>query len=108
MPRETILVVDDDRLVRWSLQQKLQNLGYHVSVAEDGATALGRVQIDNPDLVTLDMRLPDMTGIEVLTELRKRQITVPVIMITGYGVVDDAVKSLKLGAYDFIEKPINF
>ena len=108
MPKETVLVVDDERLVRWSLQQKLQQWGYHVSLAEDGATALGRVQIDNPDLITLDMKLPDMTGIEVLTELRKRGIAVPVIMITAYGVIDDAVNSLKLGAYDFIEKPINF
>jgi DNA-binding NtrC family response regulator len=108
MPKETILVVDDERLVRWSLQQKLQQLGYNVSLAEDGATALGRVQIDNPDLITLDMKLPDMTGIEVLTQLRNRQVSVPVIMITAYGVIDDAVRCLRLGAYDFIEKPINF
>jgi two-component system response regulator AtoC len=108
MPKETILVVDDERLVRWSLQQKLEQWGYHVSLAEDGATALGRVQLDNPDLITLDVKLPDMTGIEVLSELRKRNVQVPVIVITAFGVVDDAVRSLKLGAYDFIEKPINF
>ncbi len=108
MPKETILVVDDERLVRWSLQQKLEQWGYNVSLAEDGATALGRVQLDNPDLITLDVKLPDMTGIEVLSELRKRAIQVPVIVITAFGVVDDAVRSLKLGAYDFIEKPINF
>ncbi len=108
MPKETVLVVDDERLVRWSLQQKLQQWGYNVSMAEDGATALGRVQIDNPDLITLDIKLPDTTGIEVLSELRNRNVNVPVIMITAFGVVDDAVRSLKLGAYDFIEKPINF
>ena len=108
MPKETILVVDDERLVRWSLQQKLEQWGYHVSLAEDGATALGRIQLDNPDLVTLDVKLPDMTGIEVLSELRNRNIKIPVIVITAFGVVDDAVRSLKLGAYDFIEKPINF
>ncbi len=108
MPKETILVVDDERLVRWSLQQKLEQWGYNVSLAEDGSTALGRVQIDNPDLITLDVKLPDMTGIEVLSELRKRSVFVPVIVITAFGIVDDAVRSLKLGAYDFIEKPINF
>jgi two-component system, NtrC family, response regulator AtoC len=108
MPKETILVVDDERLVRWSLQQKLEQWGYHVSLAEDGATALARVQLDNPDLITLDIKLPDMTGIEVLSELRNRNYQVPVIVITAFGVVDDAVRSLKLGAYDFIEKPINF
>ena len=108
MPKETILVVDDERLVRWSLQQKLERWGYHVSLAEDGATALARVHLDNPDLITLDVKLPDLTGIEVLSELRKRNVQVPVIVITAFGVVDDAVRSLKLGAYDFIEKPINF
>jgi DNA-binding NtrC family response regulator len=108
MPKETILVVDDERLVRWSLQQKLEQWGYHVSLAEDGATALGRIQLDNPDLITLDIKLPDMTGIDVLSELRKRNVQIPVIVITAFGVVDDAVRSLKLGAYDFIEKPINF
>jgi two-component system response regulator AtoC len=108
MPKETILVVDDERLVRWSLQQKLEHWGYHVSLAEDGTAALARAQLDNPDLITLDVKLPDMTGIEVLSELRKRNIQVPVVVITAFGVVDDAVRSLKLGAYDFIEKPINF
>jgi two-component system response regulator AtoC len=108
MPKETILVVDDERLVRWSLQQKLEQWGYHVNLAEDGATALGRIQLDNPDLITLDVKLPDMTGIDVLSELRNRNVQIPVIVITAFGVVDDAVRSLKLGAYDFIEKPINF
>jgi two-component system response regulator AtoC len=108
MPKETILVVDDERLVRWSLQQKLEQWGYHVSLAEDGATALGRIQLDNPDLITLDVKLPDMTGIDVLSELRNRNVKIPVIVITAFGIVDDAVRSLKLGAYDFIEKPINF
>jgi two-component system response regulator AtoC len=108
MPKETILVVDDERLVRWSLQQKLEQWGYHVSLAEDGAAALSRIQLDNPDLITLDVKLPDMTGIDVLAELRKRNIQIPVIVITAFGIVDDAVRSLKLGAYDFIEKPINF
>jgi two-component system, NtrC family, response regulator AtoC len=108
MPKETILVVDDERLVRWSLQQKLEQWGYHVSLAEDGASALARIQLDNPDLITLDVKLPDMTGIDVLSELRSRNIQIPVIVITAFGVVDDAVRSLKLGAYDFIEKPINF
>ncbi len=100
--------MDDERLVRWSLQQKLEQWGYHVSLAEDGATALGRIQLDNPDLITLDVKLPDMTGIQVLSELRTRNLQVPVIVITAFGIVDDAVRSLKLGAYDFIEKPINF
>jgi DNA-binding NtrC family response regulator len=108
MPKETILVVDDERLVRWSLQQKLEQWGYNVCLAENGAAALNRIQLDNPDLITLDVKMPDMTGIDVLLEMRRRNIQIPVIVITAFGVVDDAVRSLKLGAYDFIEKPINF
>jgi DNA-binding NtrC family response regulator len=108
MPKETILIVDDEHLVRWSLQQKLEQWGYHVSQAEDGATAIGRVQIDNPDLITLDMKLPDMSGLEVLEKLRNRGVNVPVIMITAFGAIENAVHSLKLGAYDYIEKPLNF
>ncbi len=76
MPKETILVVDDERLVRWSLQQKLEQWGYHVSLAEDGNAALSRIQLDNPDLITLDVKLPDITGIDVLAELRKRNIQI--------------------------------
>lgn len=108
MPKETILVVDDDRLVRWSLQHKFEQWGYQVSLAENGPSALNHIQADNPDLITLDVKMPDMTGVEVLLEMRRRNIQIPVLVITASGVVDDAVRSLKLGAYDYIEKPINF
>jgi two-component system response regulator AtoC len=108
MPKETILVIDDEPIVRSILRRKLELWGYRVSQAENGAAALDRLQIDPPDLITLDIKLPDMSGVEVLKKLRKRMIQVPVIVITAFGVIDDAVQCLKLGAYDFIEKPINF
>jgi DNA-binding NtrC family response regulator len=108
MPKQTILVVDDERLIRWSVKQKLEHWGYHVSEAEDASTALARVQIDNPDLVTLDIRLPDMSGLDVLRDIKQRNPKLPVIMITAYGAVDLAVDALRLGAFDFVEKPINF
>src|SRR3990172_2661993 len=108
MPKQTILVVDDEKLIRWSVKQKLEHWGYQVAEAEDGGTALGRVQIDNPDLVTLDIRLPDMSGLDVLKEIKQRNPKLPVIMITAYGAVDLAVDALRLGAFDFVEKPINF
>ncbi|MBI1746761.1 MAG: sigma-54-dependent Fis family transcriptional regulator [Acidobacteria bacterium] len=108
MGKETILVVDDERLLRWSLKQKLMSWGYRVIEAEDGATTLSRIVIDTPDLITLDIRLPDTSGIALLSELKSKNPNIPIIMITAYGTIDDAVRCLKTGAYDFIEKPINF
>ncbi|MDR1727257.1 MAG: sigma-54 dependent transcriptional regulator [Acidobacteriota bacterium] len=108
MQKDTVLVVDDDPLLRRAFQRKLEERGCHVIFAGDGATALSRIQADTPDIVTLDVKMPDMSGMDVLLELRRRRAQVPVIMVTAFGVVDDAVRSLKLGAYDFIEKPVNF
>jgi two-component system response regulator AtoC len=108
MPRESILIVDDEKLIRWSMKQKLGSWGYQVSEAEDIQEALRKISQETPDLVTLDIKLPDGSGIELLKEIKENHPTLPVIMITAFGVVDVAVQALKLGAYDFIEKPINF
>ncbi|MFN8005799.1 MAG: sigma-54 dependent transcriptional regulator [Terriglobia bacterium] len=108
MPHENILIVDDEKLIRWSMKQKLESWGYQVSEAEDIQEAARRIGQEIPDLVTLDIKLPDGSGIELLKEIKETHPTLPVIMITAFGVVDVAVQALKLGAYDFIEKPINF
>lgn len=108
MPRENILIVDDEKLIRWSMRQKLGSWGYQVSEAEDIQEALRKISQETPDLVTLDIKLPDGSGIELLKEIKENHPALPVIMITAFGVVDVAVQALKLGAYDFIEKPINF
>ena len=108
MPRANILIVDDEKLIRWSMKQKLESWNYDVSEAEDLRHARSLLQQENPDLVTLDIKLPDGNGIEFLKEIRELHPGTPVIMITAFGVVDVAVQALKLGAYDFIEKPINF
>ena len=108
MPRENILIVDDEKLIRWSMKQKLESWGHQVSEAEDIQEALRRISQETPDLITLDIKLPDGSGIELLKEIKESHPALPVIMITAFGVVDVAVQALKLGAYDFIEKPINF
>lgn len=105
---KTILVVDDEKLLRWSLRQKLEAAGYQVVEAETAAEAGQLFRENQPDLVTLDIRLPDSNGLKVLLEIKKRSPETPVIMITAYGVVDDAVKALQIGAFDYLEKPINF
>ena len=108
MASEKILVVDDERLVRWSLRQKCEEWGYHVVEAEAGEPALKLAQHESPDLVLLDVRLPDLSGLEVLDQLKKNGDARAVIMITADPQLDDVKAALKLGAYDFVGKPLDF
>jgi two-component system response regulator AtoC len=108
MARETILVVDDENLIRWSMKQKLESWNFQVLEASSIQQAMARLQSDQPDLVTLDIKLPDGSGIDLLRKIREDLPQLPVILITAFGAVDVAVQALKMGAYDFIEKPINF
>jgi len=108
MPAEKIMIVDDERLVRWSLRQKCEEWGYHVIEADSGGPALKLAQRESPDLVLLDVRMPDLTGIEVLDELKKNGDARAVIMITADPQLDDVKAALKLGAYDFVGKPVDF
>ncbi|HEY2931949.1 MAG TPA: sigma-54 dependent transcriptional regulator [Acidobacteriota bacterium] len=105
---KTILIVDDERLLRWSLRQKLESWSYGVLEAESGVAALQTLEAQPVDGLTLDMRLPDLRGLELLIKIKKQWPDLPVVMITGHGSVEDAVRALQLGAFDFLEKPINF
>ena len=102
------MVVDDERLVRWALRQKCEEWGYHVIEADSGVPALKLAEKESPDLVLLDVRMPDLTGIEVLDQLKKSGDARAVIMITADPQLDDVKAALKLGAYDFVGKPVDF
>lgn len=102
-----ILVVDDEKLIRWTLEQHLVKEGYDVVTAESAEKGLQIILDDEPDLVLLDNRLPEMTGLELLEKLKAQERGLIVIMITAYGLVETAVKAMKLGAYDYISKPFN-
>src|SRR5579859_5658748 len=108
MPAEKILVVDDERLVRWSLRQKCEEWGYQVVEAAAGEPGLRLAQHESPDLILLDVRLPDLNGLQVLEQLKKNGDAKAVIMITADPQLDDVKSALKLGAYDFIGKPLDF
>jgi two-component system response regulator AtoC len=108
MGAEKILVVDDERLVRWSLRQKCEEWGFHVVEAEAGQPALKVAQHESPDLALLDVRLPDMSGLEVLEQFKKNGDVRAVIMITADPQLDDVKTAIKLGAYDFVGKPLDF
>jgi two-component system, NtrC family, response regulator AtoC len=108
MPEEKILIVDDERLVRWALKQKCEEWGYHVLEAENGTSALRLAHTELPDLIMLDIRLPDVSGMEVLHRLKEDGVARAVIMITADPQFDDVKTACKLGAFDFVGKPLNF
>ncbi|MBI1735722.1 MAG: sigma-54-dependent Fis family transcriptional regulator [Candidatus Rokubacteria bacterium] len=103
-----VLVVDDERLIRWSLEQTLEKSGYEVATAEHGAAALASVREEPPDLVLLDLKLPDVDGIQVLRQIKAQQPTAQVVIMTAYADVGTAVEAMRLGAYDYLPKPIDF
>jgi DNA-binding NtrC family response regulator len=107
MAKTKILIIDDDRLIRWSLRQKLTEWSHAVVEAETGAAGLRLAQVESPDLVLLDMKLPDGRGTDFLDEIRRSFSDLPVIMITAYGVIEDVVTAMRRGAYDFVTKPFD-
>jgi DNA-binding NtrC family response regulator len=100
-----ILVVDDDADIREVLGDRLESLGYRVFAAETAKAGLELLERQNPQLMLLDIEMPDMNGIDLLREIRRREHDVTVVMITAYGTIERAVEAMKEGAYDFIAKP---
>ena len=107
MRKKKILIVDDDKLIRWSLTQKLTEWNYEVFEAENGKSGLQLTEEEMPDLVMLDVKLPDKKGTDLLEEFKKNWLELPIVMMTAFGVIDDAVTAMRRGAYDFITKPID-
>jgi two-component system nitrogen regulation response regulator NtrX len=103
----SVLVVDDEPSIVQSLSGLLSDEGYKVSTAVNGYDALKVVDSDSPDLVLLDIWMPGLDGIETLKEIKKYHPHIQVIIITGHGNVETAVKATKLGAFDLIEKPLS-
>ena len=104
---KTIMVIDDEKDIRDSLEGVLKDEGYRVTVEENAERGLKSITRNTPDLILLDIWMPGMDGVETLKEIKKRFDNLPVIMISGHATIDTAVKATKLGAYDFIEKPLS-
>lgn len=101
-----LLIIDDDAVVRESVAVYLQDSGFEVQEAQDGFSGLDMIRREPPDLLLLDLRMPGLDGLEVLTEVTRDYQGLPVIVITGVGVLQDAVSAVRHGAFDFITKPI--
>ncbi|MFQ5494758.1 MAG: sigma-54-dependent transcriptional regulator [Phycisphaerae bacterium] len=102
-----VLIVEDEKLIRWSLRQKFEAQGYTVTDVETATDGLKRLDAGVFDLIMLDYKLPDMTGLDLLRTLRKTDSDVVVIMMTAYSSVESAVDAIKLGAYDYVAKPFD-
>ena len=102
-----ILIIDDERSIRNTLKEILEFEGHTVSLAEDGKLGVDAALSDSFDAIFCDIKMPGMDGMEVLETLAKSECEAPVIMISGHGDIETAVKCLKSGAYDFIQKPLD-
>jgi len=103
-----ILVVDDDPQMRSALKEAVQRMGYSVVMCDGGEEALGKLHQAGYSLVVTDMKMPKMDGLSFLKEVRRRIGNLPVLVITGFGTVENAVESMKVGATDYLMKPFSF
>ncbi|MCF8128161.1 MAG: response regulator [Deltaproteobacteria bacterium] len=104
--RTTILIIDDDAAVRQSFVDYLEDLDYRILTAENGRIGLEVFEGENTDLVLVDLRMPEVDGLEVLAHIRKTSPDTPLIVVSGTGVIADAVEALRRGAWDYMLKPV--
>jgi DNA-binding NtrC family response regulator len=107
MVGKRVLVVDDEESLRRVTQLKLQQAGYEASTAADGATALALLARNPQDLIITDMKMPAMSGIDLLRKVKEDYPEIIVIVVTAFGTIESAVEAMRLGAYDYLIKPIN-
>ncbi|MGD8413341.1 MAG: response regulator, partial [Candidatus Latescibacterota bacterium] len=105
--KSVILLVDDQDTIRFFLEKTLTQEGYETVTAKEGAEAVEKARQVMPDLVLLDLKLPDMDGLEVLRRIKEIFPEICIVMITAFGDIETAVSAMKAGAYDFVSKPIN-
>ena len=108
MKHRRILVVDDDESLRRITQLQLEEAGYAVLTASSGDRALQAIEEEAPALVITDLKMPGLSGLEVLKKVRESYPQTTVVMITAFGTVQTAVEAMKAGAYDYITKPIDY
>jgi DNA-binding NtrC family response regulator len=107
MANEHVLIVEDEKLIRWSIKARLEEQGYTVTEVDTGKKAFELWDQEDFDLMLLDFRLPDTTGVEILRRVKQQSPETSVVMMTAYGTVESAVEAMKLGAFDYLTKPVN-
>ena len=101
-----VLVIDDEESIRESFKMIFEFEGYKILTAGTGEEGLTLVELNNPDLIFLDVKLPGMSGLDVLRSLKEQRKSAPVIMISGHGTIETAVEATRMGAFSFLEKPL--
>lgn len=102
---KSVLVVDDKELMRSSVAATLERAGFAVQTAEDGERALAAIAASRPDVIVTDLRMPGMTGVELIERIRAIDEDLPIVMMTAFGTIDTAVRAMRSGAFDYITKP---
>lgn len=105
--KHTVLIIDDEKNIRDIFSLLLEEQGYGIQTAKNGKEGLKKNLSFNPDVVLLDMNMPDLSGIEVLAKIKEKTPATEVIIITAFGTIQNAVEATKLGAYDYLEKPVD-
>jgi DNA-binding NtrC family response regulator len=104
--KQKILLVDDDPEFRRAMKKLFEKSGYDVTAAGDGEEALEALGKSRFDLIISDLRMPRLDGIELMEEIKRKKVNVPVIFITGYGEVESYMDAMNLGAFEYINKPV--
>ncbi|MEZ6058516.1 MAG: response regulator, partial [Planctomycetaceae bacterium] len=102
-----LLIIDDEKSVLFSLEQALSSIGLEIVTAETGKQGLQRFDEHSPDVVLSDIRLPDMSGLDVYTQIRAKDPRVPVILATAYSTTETAIEAMKRGAFEYLLKPFD-
>lgn len=105
--KQSVLIVDDDPEFLKAMRKMFEKSGYSVALAGDGQEALDALAKDSFDLIISDVRMPHLNGIELMEEISRKRLDIPVIFITGYGEVESYMDLMNLGAYEYINKPVN-
>ncbi|RMF56333.1 MAG: sigma-54-dependent Fis family transcriptional regulator, partial [Calditrichaeota bacterium] len=107
MARQKILIADDDKNIQFAFRKTFEKDGFKVITAANGREAVEKLEAEHPVLVFMDVAMPGMSGLEALETFKERGVTTPVVVITGFGTMQTAVKAVQLGAYEYLTKPLD-